>query len=502
MAAVAIQAGRSEVGVELLSRALAQQPAWEEAWGNFAIALHSVGRINDAGLAARRAIQLNPSRPDHHFNLGMALFAQGQFADAAKSFDQATKLRTSYPEAHANLGVTLAELGQTDDAVASLRRAAMMAPDRAAFWSNLGTVLSDSGDLAGAIMACRRAISLQADNPDAWNGLGMAIARTGKFAEAQVAFEHAISLRPSDVAAHWNRSLILLVEGKFAEGWPEFEWRLKKQTPQSSRRFPAPLWDGSPLNGRTIFLLQEQGFGDFLQMVRYVPLLAEQGAKVILGCLPELRELARFVKGVQQLVVPGEELPAFDVYCSLMSLPAILKTDLTTIPSSVPYLFPDEQKCARWSQRMSRDRSGRKVGLVWTGRRTHTNDRRRSLPVASLAPLAGVRDVTFYSLQQDQSPPQLPGLNLIDRTAELKSFSDAAAMIANLDLVISADTALAHLAGALGKPTWLMLPFSPDWRWLLKREDSPWYPTMRLFRQPQLDDWEPVIGRIAGELNR
>jgi hypothetical protein len=326
----------------------------------------------------------------------------------------------------------------------------------------------------------------------------------GELDEALSVCQRAIQLRPDHAGAHWNKSLVLLLKGDFAQGWAEYEWRWQSKDFRSPRRdFPQPQWRGEDPSGRTILLHAEQGFGDTIQFIRYAPLLAGRGARVIVECQPELQRLLGGVEGIQHLTARGEPLPPFDLHTPLLSLPLAWGTRVKTIPGNVPYIKPDPALVGAWRGRLAGD-SALKVGLVWAGSPIRKDDRYRSLPLSSLAPLAGVKGVSFYSLQkgkateQAQNPP--PGMNLIDMTEEIKDFADTAALISHLDLVITVDTAVAHLAGAMAKRVWTMLEFVPAWRWLLNREDSPWYPTMRLFRQPAIRDWATVIRRVAGEL--
>jgi hypothetical protein len=328
----------------------------------------------------------------------------------------------------------------------------------------------------------------------------------GRYEEAMPCLERAIGLRPDLAIIHWNRAIALLLEGRLTEGWAEAEWRFA-YTPALRRDFPQPAWDGrSDLAGRTILLHAEQGLGDAIQFCRYAPMVAARGGgdRVVLECQPELAALLTTAPGVAQVVRRGDPLPPFELHCPLLSLPHRFGTTLATIPAAVPYLTPDPDKVRAWQSRLAADGPGRKVGLAWAGSPGHANDRQRSCRLSDFAPLANVPGVTFYSLQlgptgeQATNPP--PGLRLLDPTADLRNFADTAALVANLDLVISVDTAVVHLAGALAKPTWVLLPFNPDWRWLRDREDSPWYPTMRLFRQSERGNWKSTIERVASEL--
>jgi hypothetical protein len=309
---------------------------------------------------------------------------------------------------------------------------------------------------------------------------------------------------------HWNLALMLLTHGDFERGWREYEWRWRVRELNMEFKAAGPQWDGSDLAGRQILLFAEQGLGDAIQFVRYIPQVSQRGGKIALAVQGELIRLLRGTGGdrneisrsVETWVAFGEETPGYDVYCPLLTLPKVFGTTLSNIPADTPYLFADEAMAAQWKSRMPSD-DRLKVGLVWAGRPKHINDRNRSIAAGKLAPLARAENVWFCSLQKGPiaRPEDRPPFELADWTSELNDFADTAALIANLDLVICADTAVAHLAGAMGKRVWVLIPYLPDWRWMLDRTDSPWYPTMRLFRQPRPGDWETVMQQVATELN-
>jgi hypothetical protein len=321
--------------------------------------------------------------------------------------------------------------------------------------------------------------------------------------EAIACFQKALQIDPHYPEAHCNMSFVYLLTGNFEEGWKEYEWR-RRLKGSVQREFSQPLWDGSDIHGKTILLYAEQGFGDTIQFIRYIPFVAQKNAIVLVECQDELASVIQDIEGVNRVFVFGEQLPEFDVHCPLLSLPLVFDTTLETIPAEVPYIKADSILVQRWKNKLKHDNSKLKIGLSWAGRPTHKRDRQRSISFDTFSPLLQINEVTFYSLQKGEAAGQAKnptkGMKLIDYTDEMRDFSDTAAFIENLDLIISVDTAVAHLAGALGKPVWTLLPFAPDWRWMLHREDSPWYPTMRLFRQPSPGDWGSVINNVLRNL--
>ena len=446
-------------------KSLALKPDYPDAHNNYANALREQGHLDRAIDHYRRAVELRPDYADAHNNLGLALFAQGEFEQAAAAYQQALVCRPDYPQAHNHLGNALKELGDFDRAIVHYQRAIALQPDYAKAYNNWGNVYRDRGDLATARQYYDRAIGLQAD-----------------FAEA-----------------HWNKALTLLLGGDLQPGFAEYEWRWRVKMPNfyPLRPFPRPLWDGSELNGQTIFLHAEQGMGDILQFVRYVPIVQQRGGRVILECHPPLINLFRQIPGLKALVAYGATPPSFDLQAPLLSLPHILGTTLETIPAQVPYLpLPQALPLP--------ERAAFNVGIVWSGNPKNPYNRSRAIPLELLLQLTNVPGLRLYSLQKDLLPAEQALLQahpeLVDLSPQLQDFVQTAALIQGMDLVIAVDTAVAHLAGALGKPVWLLLPYAPDWRWMLERQDTPWYPTMRLFRQPAPGAWEPVLEQVQQAL--
>ena len=466
------EAGRLHEAEQLYRQILAQQPEHAGAMQFLGVIANQVGRNDIAVGLIRRAIGLNPNVAEAYNNLGNALKDQGQLDEAIAAFRQALALNPNLPEAHNNLGSALKDQGQLDEAIAAYRQAIALRPTYADAHNNLGNALKDQGQLD----------------------------------EAVAAFRQAIALKPDYAEFHFNLSLSLLTSGDFQQGWEEHEWRWKcKEFPTPARNFPQPQWDGCPLEGRTLLLHTEQGHGDAVQFIRYLPLVEQRGGRIIIECQAELQRLIRPIAGRCQIVVSGQPLPIFDLHCPLLSLPRVFGTNLDNIPNNVPYLRADAEDAGRWQRRLADHSPLVKVGLGWAGSPAHRNDCNRSMKLATLAPLGQVPGARFFSLQKGEAaaetktPPA--GMELVDWTQELKDFADTAALIANLDLVIAVDTAVVHLAGAMGKPVWTLLPFVSDWRWLLERQDSPWYPSMRLFRQPRIGDWDGVITRVVEALS-
>jgi hypothetical protein len=391
-----------------------------------------------------------------------------------------------------------------EESIQAYRSSLAAAPGVAQVHGNLAAALKQAGRADEAAAECRRALAIQPNFPEAMNNLGGILQDHGRFDEAMRTFRQVLASNPGFAEARMCLALALLLQGRFEEGWEAYESR--RQIPRIARSFgfAQPYWDGSPLGGRRILLASEQGFGDTLQFVRYAALVAARGGRVMLQCKPELKRLLSGQCGIEQVIASGDPLRGFDAWCLLMSLPHLMRTTLQAIPARVPYLTPDPQLVRAWAERIRGEPAALKVGLVWAGGAHNKNDRVRSLSLASLAPLARVPGVRLYSLQKGPASEQArvapPGMQLVDWTQELRDFADTAALVANLDLVISVDTAVAHLAGAIARPVWVLLPLSPDFRWLLKRDDSPWYPTARLFRQPIEGDWPGVVAQVERAL--
>jgi len=503
--------GRPAEAAASCREALRLRPDFPEAHNNLGGAVLALGRPAEAVACCREALRLRPDYADAHSNLGDALGALGRPGEAAASCREALRLRPDFPAAYSNLGNALRDLGGLEAAAASYREALRLRPDYPEAHSNLGNTLRDLGRAAEAAASCREALRLRPDYPEAHCNLGTALCVLDRSAEAAASYREALRLRPDYPEAHGNLAHVLLLAGRFEEGWKELEWRwTTKHLAASARNFPAPLWNGEPIGDCVILLHAEQGFGDTLQFCRYVPLVAA-GARTVLEVQAPLVRLLSRLPGVMQIVARGESLPEFDLHCPLLSLPRAFGTTLDSIPAATPYLAADPAAAAAWGERLA-GLDGLLVGIVWAGAQRQgwpelvAVDRRRSIALDTMAPLGEVAGVTFVSLQKGEAAVQAAtpphGMALHDFTADLHDFADTAALIEGLDLVISVDTAVAHLAGALGKPVWLLNRFDTDWRWLLNRDDSPWYPRLRQFRQPSPRDWASVIGAARDALQR
>ncbi|MGN6232203.1 MAG: tetratricopeptide repeat protein [Trinickia sp.] len=519
LGALALQQRRYEEGVTFLMRALEIDARQAPVHSNLAFALNPLGRHDAALAAANRALALKSGFVDAQNNRGVALAGLDRADEALASFEKVLAAKPDFPEAWSNRSCALRDLGLPEDAVASCDRALALRPNYAEAWSNRANALSDLNRPADAQASYERALAASPDFADAWNNLGLTFVDQNRHADALACYERALALSPDSAETHWNRALCLLQMGDLAAGFAEYEWRWRrKRIAPSQRRFDAPLWLGdAPVEGKTILLHAEQGLGDTLQFCRYAALVAKRGARVVLEVQPELERLLAGLEGVDELVASGEPLPAFDFHCPLLSLPLALRTVASTIPADTPYLFADAQASVRWRARIESavPRHTLKVGLVWAGgHRPHVpelrkNDARRSLSVDRFAPIMQVPGVQCFSLQKgEKAARQLTAMrehheasrHVIDWTEELTDFADTAALVDNLDLVISVDTSTAHLAGAMNKPVWILNRLDTCWRWMLEREDTPWYPSARLFRQPTLGDWDSVIERIAHAL--
>jgi Tfp pilus assembly protein PilF len=469
-----------------------------------ALAQQQAGHFEHAERLFYRALALVPESAEIQLHLG-GLFRQlGRHDAALDCCLEAVRLAPALAPAHNNLGNAYREAGQPDAAIGEFRIAIELDPGLAEAQLNLGNVLRERGGSQEAMQCYRAALQARPDFSTAQLNLGYLLQEAGDNEGAIAAYQAAIGLEPELVEAHVNLGMQLLLAGRYAEGWAEYEWRLRY--PEYAVPAGAIRWDGGPLEGRRILLDAEQGFGDAIQFLRYAPLVAQRGGQVTVRCAPKLIQLFRGTLGVEEVVSRDAPAPGFDLHCPLPSLPLVFGTTVQSVPAPVPYLNADVDSAARWRARLAHAPANCRVGLVWASQSRQNTALARSIRLEALAPLAAVAGVRFYSLQRDAAARQAAhapaGMQLEDLSGELRDFSDDAAVLANLDLLISVDTAIVHLAGAMGRPTWTLLKFAPDWRWVLGRDDSPWYPGMRLFRQRHADSWDSVIEELVPALRQ
>jgi Tfp pilus assembly protein PilF len=502
------QADRPAEAEACYRSALELSPGSADAANNLGVLLKVAKRWHEAESAYRHALAVRPGFADAHHNLGVLLQESNRAIEAEVHYRRAFELRPESANACGNLGNVLKELDRMPEAEECYRRALELSPDSAIGCNNIGVLFMETKRGQEAESAYRRALSMRPDFVEAHQNLGVLLQETDRAAEAEALYLRALEMDPDNPELHYNYASLLLLTGELARGWQEYEYRWKTKNNIHRREYAQPLWLGNAeLAGKSILLHAEQGLGDTLQFVRYAPLLAARGATVYLAVQPPLKSLAASCAGVDAVFAYGEASPPFDYQCPLMSLPLACNTVLETIPAEIPYLASSPSSNARWQEKLG-DKTALRVGLTWAGNpRKHLPlvrrlDRQRSIHFDQLRPLLEVPGVEFFSLQfGDEAVAQLCGNpRVIDFTAEIPDFQNTAALIGHLDLVISVDTSVVHLAGALGKPVWLLNRYNTCWRWLTNREDSPWYPTVRIFRQPSLGDWNSVIGNVKRAL--
>ncbi len=447
-----------------------------------------------------------PQSADAIADRALLAHRRGDLAAAESDYRAALARAPDHPLALHYLGVIAYQQGRPGDALPLLERAAELRPDEAEFHNNLGLALAalDRYDLA--VAAYQRTLALNHAHAGAWNNLGLALTGCNRLADAIESLRKAIALRPDFGQAHWNLALALLAHGDFSEGWREYEWRLALPELAARAQMPAtPRWNGESIAGKTLLMNAEQGLGDTLQFVRFARTVESLGARVLVHAPLQLRRLLASVPGVSGVTATSESFPSHDVHVPLPSVPGLLGIDAETIPAVVPYLTVDNDRCRSVAADVERAaRGARRIGIAWAGARHNTNDRRRSCALVALAPLFSIDDVAWFSLQKGDGEEEISSVAGANKLISLDSrndFDGTAAMISALDLVISVDTSIAHLAGALARPTWILLPFAPDWRWRTTGNASPWYPTVRLFRQSRHGDWAGVVGNVAESLH-
>ena len=499
------EAGRACEAEEAFRAALRADPARFDVVYNLARLLDDGGRPAEAEAAYRQALRLNRDFPPAANALGALLSNNGRPQEAQTYFRDALRLEPDNALHHCGLGLALAACGQFGEAEAVYRQALAVQPGHAAILTNLAILRAQDGRLQEAEALYRQALEQRADLPETYNNLGNLYMETGRWQEAEATYRQAMALAPND-ASILNLGHLQLLRGEFAPGWEGMDYRFRVNQKLDFRGFAQPRWDGLAFAGKTLLIHHEQGLGDSIQMFRFLPAVAALGGALAVECPASLFRLFRdnLPPAVRLLRFREDAVPDFDIYCPLMSLPRALQIRLETIPGAAPYLHAPAQAAAACPLLQARPGAPLKVGLVWAGSSTHGNDRNRSLAFAGLEPLLAVAGVTWVILQRERRPPGFEALaaqrGWLDPMGGVGDFADTAALVAQLDLVVGVDTSVIHLAGALGKPVWLLLPLMPDWRWLLAREDSPWYPGMRLFRQAAHGDWPGVLRRVAAAL--
>lgn len=480
-------------------------PSYAEPYNNLCmVLLEGFNEAQKALVAVNKAIELNPEYADAYSNRGNVLQALNRLEEALDSYDHAIAVKPNSASAHNNRGNALRKLGRPDQALSAYQTAILNKPDYSEAYCNMGCALVDLGLIEDASLFYQRALALEPSSSKPYFNLGSLEGVRGNHALAQSFYEKAISLNPAFAEAYWNKSLLLLLQGDYAQGFHLYEWGWKCKLRGGDRGLKAPRWLGQlPLEGKRLLIHQEQGIGDCIQYARYIEMLVEMGATVILETVAPLIPLLKSLRIPCEFVVVGQPLPAFDYFIPLMSLPLAFGTTLENMPPSAPYLFEDALLVDKWTKKLG-PRTKPRVGLVWSGSTLHKNDQNRSMPLKEVLPLLSL-PLEFHCLQKEIREedqvclPALPSVHIHNKS--LNDFADTAALVSLMDVVISVDTSVAHVGGALGKPVWLLLAAAPDWRWSLKRDDSPWYPSARLFRQEKLGKWDSVIQKVREGLS-
>ena len=498
------QRGRAGESYRLITAALQVNPRSADALSNLALALHALKRNDEALASLDKALALAPGHGEALNNRGNILLELKRPAEALAVFEAVVSGQPRHLQALINRGNARVELGRSDEALADYDAALALAPGHPLALYNRGNALRELAREQEAIASYEQATAAVPNYANAWLNRGLSLAALNRHQEALSSYAKVREIAPDFADVHFNAAMSLLTIGDYRRGFTEYEWRWRRTGMSPRKDLRAPLWLGeTPLAGKTILLHAEQGLGDTVMFARYVPLLARTGAKIVLEVQPELKALLAGLDGVTTIVGRGDTLPRHDLHCPLASLPLALKTEPDSVPAAIPYLRADEQRVARWRTRLEAAGSPR-IALVWSGRASHINDKRRSLSLSQLDPLLSVPGVHFVSIQRELRDVDAERLKSESRILhlgdELADFADTAAVLALCDLAICVDTSVAHVAGALGRPAFVLLPFQPDWRWMLDREHSPWYPALKLFRQPAIGDWARVIGRVREAL--
>jgi tetratricopeptide (TPR) repeat protein len=493
LARVLIQDGRTAVAATVLERALALTPGSAEGWALLGGALSLSGLRADAAEALQRAISLDPGQARFHHDLGLVLSQLGDLEKSEAAYRRALRINARFPEALNNLGNLLLRRDAAAEAVGYFRRALRHRPDYGDAKYNLGLTFQALDLLEDAESCYLSVLQTAPAHHAASNNYGNVLMGQGRVHEALPSYAQAIRLAPANREYRVNLGMAQLLDGKFSEGWDNYGARV---APSVSGTV---LWTGQPFKGQSILLLSEQGLGDTIQFIRYARRLRDEGGRVLALCPEPLVELLRTVTGIERVIPAGRKPPSCDWYAPLLHLPKVFGTSVESIPAEAPYVLADPDRVRSWGMSLAAPEAMLRVGIAWRGGAEHWNDRNRSLDSALLTELAGIPGIAFISLQKGCRNGR-EGLPFIPLHRELTDFADTAALMAHLDLVISVDTSVAHLAGAMGRPAWVLLPFAPDWRWMRERSDSPWYPGMRLFRQERRGKWRPVLKEVREAL--
>lgn len=498
------QRGKPGEAHRLIAQALKVNPNSPDALSNLAMAQSALKRHDEALKSVDKALSLAPGHGDALNNRGNVLLELKRPAEAIAAFDAVLAKAPRHLQARINRGNALTELNRAAEALADYDEALGIAPGHPLVLYNRGNALRLIGRYQEAVAAYDGALAAMPQHVNAWLNRGQSLATLNRHQDAIASYGRALTIQPDFADAHFNAAMSFLTIGDYARGFIEYEWRWKRTGMTVPKAFRRPPWLGeTPLAGKTIVLHAEQGLGDTVQFTRYVPRLAQMGARVVLEVSPVLKPLFGSLEGAGSVVARGEPLPPYDAHCPLGSLPLAFKTDVANIPADIPYLRASDAALAKWQPRLEALPSPR-IALAWSGNASHPNDRNRSLSLAQLEPLLSAPGFRFISVQRELRDGEAETLardpRILNLGPELNDFSDTAAVLALADLVITVDTSVAHVAGALGRPTLVLVPFQPDWRWMLDRDVSPWYPTLRLFRQTAIGDWESVIARVRAAL--
>jgi tetratricopeptide (TPR) repeat protein len=462
----------------------------------------SLERFEEASFCENKAMTFNPDYSDGYYNIGCNFLSLGNPVEAIESFLKAVSMKPDHYTAHNNLGLAYHNRKMFKDAIESFNNALKIKPGFSLSYLGIGNTLREMGQLDAAVTSFQKAIAIDPTFSEAHNNLGLALMDLGLHESAISSYNTAKNQTPDSAEVRKNIGIINLLKGNFKIGWEEYSWRrFEKNTELTKRIYSQPLWNGEDLNGKTIFVYTEQGFGDTIQFVRYLDLLREQGGRVVLDAQLSLVPLLEEMESINVLLKENDLIPPFDFHVPLMELPRLFSTNAENIPAPNAYLMANEELVEAWKERLG-PKKGYRVGIVWAGSPTHQDDYNRSMMPELFIPLTKVPGVSVFSflVGRKDNTSQIFDDNISDLSKSLTNFAETAAAITNMDLVISVDTAVVHLAGALGKPVWTLLQFNPDWRWMLDRNDSPWYSSMKLFRQEKRQDWQSVIERVTSDL--